>query len=392
LCNIGGIVDQIMLPTQESRPKLKTPPQKAKSRLEEAFSSVPVSLRWILAGLLLLFVFSTCGVLLLKNSNVSSQDPSVNANKDQILDKPTWSTLNNTLTAHNGPVFSLAFSPDGTSFFSGSGDRTIKQWNTQAATVQQTLLGHKNSVVSVAVSPDAQTLVSGGRDKSVQVWNLETGQRIHNLATGKGWVKAVAVSPDSQLLASGNDDSTLTVWQLKTGKTLRTIMGNQEGIEAIAFNPQGTLLASSGEDRTIKLWDVKTGQLRLTLKENNANEGHPESILFASDGQTLLSGDQAGIHQWNVFTGKVMRLFPDSSRLVRSLALSPDGRTLVSGHADNTVKTWNLSTGEPINTFTGHRDWVLTVAISPDGQSIISGSRDKTIKRWPLWKPAIDAR
>jgi tricorn protease-like protein len=380
-----------MPPTQESRPQLKTPPQEAKSRLEEAFSSVPISLRWILAGLLLVFVFSTCGVLLLKNSTTSSQDYSVKANQDQLLDQPAWSTLNNTLTAHNGPVYSLVFSPDGTSFFSGSGDRTIKQWNTQAATVRQTLLGHQNAVGSVAVSPDAHTLVSGGRDKSVQVWNLETGQRLHHFAAGKGWVKAVAVSPDSQVIANGNDDSTLTLWQLNTGKTLRTILSKQEGIEAIAFNPQGTLLASSGEDRTIKLWDVKTGQLRLTLKENKAINGHPESILFASDGQTLLSGDQAGIHQWNVSTGKIIRLFPTSSGLVRSLALSPDGKTLVSGHADNTVKTWNLSTGEPINTFTGHRDWVLTVAVSPDGHSIISGSRDSTIKLWPLWRPAIDA-
>ena len=67
---------------------------------------------------------------------------------------------------------------------------------------------------------------------------------------------------------------------------------------------------------------------------------------------------------------------------VVSVAISPDGQTLVSGSQDKTIKVWELSTGKLVHTLTGHADEVWSVAISPDGQTLVSGSRDKTIKVW----------
>jgi hypothetical protein len=69
-------------------------------------------------------------------------------------------------------------------------------------------------------------------------------------------------------------------------------------------------------------------------------------------------------------------------RSVDSVAVSPDGQTLVSGSHDNTIKVWELSTGKLVRTLTSHERWVHSVAISPDGQTLVSGSEDKTIKVW----------
>lgn len=63
-----------------------------------------------------------------------------------------------------------------------------------------------------------------------------------------------------------------------------------------------------------------------------------------------------------------------------SLAISPDGKTLVSGSKDKTIKVWNLSTGEELRTLKMHQGYVNSVTISSDGQKIASGSYDKTIK------------
>ncbi|MCL1475093.1 WD40 repeat domain-containing protein, partial [Argonema antarcticum] len=70
------------------------------------------------------------------------------------------------------------------------------------------------------------------------------------------------------------------------------------------------------------------------------------------------------------------------SGYVYSVAISPDGQTLVSGSNDKTINIWNLATGNLIRTLSGHSGYVYSVAISPDGQTLVSGSNDKTIKIW----------
>ncbi|MDZ8089159.1 MAG: caspase family protein, partial [Nostoc sp. DedQUE12b] len=67
---------------------------------------------------------------------------------------------------------------------------------------------------------------------------------------------------------------------------------------------------------------------------------------------------------------------------VFSVAFSPDGKTIASASADNTVKLWNAATGKEIITLNGHSDTVFSVAFSPDGKTIASASTDNTVKLW----------
>ncbi|MCA2938734.1 MAG: WD40 repeat domain-containing protein, partial [Microcystis sp. M113S1] len=69
---------------------------------------------------------------------------------------------------------------------------------------------------------------------------------------------------------------------------------------------------------------------------------------------------------------------------VSSVNFSPDGKTLVSGSDDNTIKLWNVETGQEIRTLKGHDSPVSSVNFSPDGKTLVSGSADKTIKLWNL--------
>ena len=68
---------------------------------------------------------------------------------------------------------------------------------------------------------------------------------------------------------------------------------------------------------------------------------------------------------------------------VNSVAFSPDGRHIVSGSDDKTIRVWNVQTGDQMgNPLQGHRDSIQSVAFSPDRRHIISGSYDKTIRVW----------
>jgi WD40 repeat protein len=69
---------------------------------------------------------------------------------------------------------------------------------------------------------------------------------------------------------------------------------------------------------------------------------------------------------------------------VNAVAITPDGKKVVSASRDKTIKIWDFDTGHELKTLYGHQDWVEDLAISPDGSAIVSASKDKTIKVWDL--------
>ncbi|MBE9071761.1 WD40 repeat domain-containing protein [Microcystis sp. LEGE 08355] len=120
--------------------------------------------------------------------------------------------------------------------------------------------------------------------------------------------------------------------------------------------------------------------------ERNRLEGHGSyvhSVNFSCDGKTLVSGsDDKTIKLWNVETGQEIRTLKGHNGPVYSVNFSPDGKTLVSGSDDKTIKLWNVEKPQEIHTLKGHDDRVRSVNFSHDGKTLVSGSDDKTIKLW----------
>jgi WD40 repeat protein len=126
----------------------------------------------------------------------------------------------------------------------------------------------------------------------------------------------------------------------------------------------------------------------------NTLAGHSKmvrSVAISPDGQTLVSGsDDKTIKVWNLHSGELLKTLTGhlSSWFlgvsVVCVAISPDGQMLVSGAGDKTIKVWNLHSGELLKTLTGHSKTVNSVAISPNGQTLVSVSDDETIWVWNL--------
>ncbi len=120
-------------------------------------------------------------------------------------------------------------------------------------------------------------------------------------------------------------------------------------------------------------------------------KGEVSSVAFSPDGRTLVSGSSdTTIKIWNLATGQEIRTLNGHSSWVNSVAFSPDGKTLASGSSDDTIKIWNLVIGQEIRTLNGHPNevWsneVWSVAISPDARTLASGNRTYgIIKIWNL--------
>jgi WD40 repeat protein len=77
-------------------------------------------------------------------------------------------------------------------------------------------------------------------------------------------------------------------------------------------------------------------------------------------------------------------VFEGHRRLVNSIVLSPDGRRIISGSYDNTLRVWDFETGECLMVLEGHTNLVTSLALSPDGQLVVSGSSDDTLRIWNM--------
>ncbi|BAZ25445.1 protein kinase [Kalymmatonema gypsitolerans NIES-4073] len=134
-----------------------------------------------------------------------------------------------------------------------------------------------------------------------------------------------------------------------------------------------------------------TPPLRILWQCSHTLSGHPgtlsavNSIAISPDGNILASGhDNKTIKLWDLNSKKQAYTFAGHCQAVKSVAFSPDGKILATASDDKTIKLWNVNTLEEIRTLFAHTHAVRSVAFSPDGELLASGSWDKTVKLWDI--------
>ena len=117
------------------------------------------------------------------------------------------------------------------------------------------------------------------------------------------------------------------------------------------------------------------------LKQIYVDSVQPPAISTREETAEDFSQETISTHPKDITLDRTIKGHSD---WVNSVAMSPDGQTIVSGSDDQTIKVWNLDTGELLHTLEGHSDSVNSVAISPNGRTIVSGSKDETVKVWQV--------
>ncbi|ESA34935.1 wd40 repeat-containing protein [Leptolyngbya sp. Heron Island J] len=113
------------------------------------------------------------------------------------------------------------------------------------------------------------------------------------------------------------------------------------------------------------------------------------AVALTRDGKKLVTGsyDQT-LRIWSVKTGSLLRTLSDHSKEIYCIAISGDGKLIASGGTDRTIQLWDLRTGDLVrslgNLILGHADTVTALAFSPNNQFLVSTSQDKTVRLWSL--------
>jgi RNA polymerase sigma factor (sigma-70 family) len=280
----------------------------------------------------------------------------------------------------SGPI---AFSPDSTLLAEGHLDGTIRLWDASNGTEKRRWQTGSQRVFTLAFSPDGKTIASAAfLESEVRLWDVATGREKHPTQEHRGLVSFLRFSPDNKELISISSDRQLLRWNLSTKAPRRQFLWNSEAFDPLALSPDGNILAESARyppKSGVRLWDVRTSKLVRELGDHQQNVW---SLAFSPDGQLLASGhrEEKVIHIWNVNNGKEIRQIKGFAPEVEWLCFSPDSKALACGMIrrgkptnEPTLRLWDVASGKERCSFDCHDFTERPLAFSPDGKILASG-------------------
>jgi WD40 repeat protein len=301
-----------------------------------------------------------------------------------ILNQLTFAQVDEsikTFTGHTSQIQSVKFSPDGKHIVSGSAGAAVKLWDVATGQCVRTFIGHTENVSSVDFSPNGKNIVSAGgysdgKDFRIRIWDTNTGQCIKILNGHKGYIKSVAYSPDGNKIVSGDGEGFIKFWDANTGKQLKSIRADKYSIMKVVFSPDGTHYLTCGI-RELKIWDSATNKCKMEY----SGDCPKEHLDYSPDNKSIFFHD-CGPKSMDLITGNVIE---EKWGAWGPFKLISGGKRVVSAYSGD-IKIWDIPTNKCIKTFVAHSQDINELAVSPDGRLLVSASQDNTIKLWDISK------
>lgn len=301
-------------------------------------------------------------------------------------------------------LYAVAFSPDNQSVLLGAEDNNVRILHLPTGSVTA-YTGHTGSILSVAYSPTGNRWLTGSADSTAILWDV-TGNKLQQFRH-RDAVTSVAFSPGGDTLLTGSLDGTACVWQAN-GNKLREIKEPTGAVRCVAFSPRGNSLLTSTIAQqyylplpathdahftsAIHLWDTN-GKLLKTFQppqDDENNKGEIYSAAFSPAGNLIAIGLSSGnTVLWNVDNNQKQMFGQDDHNGVLCVAFSPDGKSIVTGKDDGPLFLWDLS-GHLVQTFVIEYTSTAAVAFSPGGHRIISVSSNGQARLFEPKKPMAD--
>ncbi|MGD0111941.1 MAG: AAA-like domain-containing protein [Armatimonadota bacterium] len=317
-----------------------------------------------------------------------------------------------------GPVDSLAFSPDGGRLLTGNGvpgwGGAARVWDAQTGRPVTGLLG--DWVTCAAFSPDGRQLVVGGIF-TTRVWQAATGRPISAPLPHRAAVSYASFSPEGRRVVTASEDGTARVWEARNGQALSPPLRHGQGVTYAAFSPDGTSVLTASSDGTARVWDAETGQPVVAPLRH----GGDVQARFVGDGRWVVTASDDGTARlWDLavrppgFSISVLGA-------VGAASFSPDGRHVATKVCCGGNQVWDARTGQPVTAILnggsffggdfspdGHylairdgpgvRIWdirtgklllqlvhpqaVKSAGFSPDGKQVVTSCEDNTARVW----------
>ena len=281
------------------------------------------------------------------------------------------------LNGHSRRVLALAYLQDGT-LLSGSRDGSVRVWNTATGKQLKQTEHDEGPVQSVAVSPDGRRFAAG-TSQNLHLTSTKIGRTNEPFARVAGGVTCMAVFADDTRVATGGDYPAVQIRDLNTGELVQELPA-YAGINTLAVSPDGQWVAGVTADRTTQIWNLTDDSQSQFLGHDVPLSSNKISIGFCPDSKMLLMscGDY-------VFVWKHTRAWKPSGKFAISstvtMAVSPVEPIFMAGTDGWTGQVYNATTKQHLFNLP-HRAGVTGGAFSIDGELLATSTWLGHIKTW----------
>jgi hypothetical protein len=270
----------------------------------------------------------------------------------------------------------VAFSPDLRRVYASSnwGPRGILSWNSSDATLSSEIittgegfgfsLSHGGS--TLAYSDDRDLIVARSADQTV----------IHRLNVG-GPIWCSTFGADDKLLAVARRDNTVQLWDCETGRLIWGVQGDR-GIFNLRISRDAKTIACVGEN--LSFWSVEQALVKTRLDGIESR-----TVDVSRDGQWLVTSQGRDLVLFSWKEGRVVRQMRGHNDRIESVCASPDGRHVASADSVGHIFWWSLESGTELSRREfAHQGSILCLALSSDGKQLLSGGKDGNVRLWQI--------
>jgi WD40 repeat protein len=304
------------------------------------------------------------------------------------------------------------------------------------------LFQNDKAIYVIEFMPDGKEFFTAGQDSIVRWHDVESGRVLRQLDTQQKEINCVSYNPSRTIFATAGDDGTAKVWDAASRMLLKTIKVGDDVCYFAKFLSDDSVI-TSGNSEDDRLFNVATGQLLREYKPATPNLprgsfGASVTAYISKLGDRFWTSENwgdnllyQGLYEWNVETGKPLRLsedvqicnilsdrsekyvFINSSRgdlrvfdavsheemqsihvrtRIEAMGMSPDERRLVAGDVDGQLQIWPLDLSNPSLIIAPesplrikvHEELIYAMRFAPDGESILTAGRDGSVRRTHL--------
>ncbi|KAG9250370.1 quinon protein alcohol dehydrogenase-like superfamily [Emericellopsis atlantica] len=271
--------------------------------------------------------------------------------------------------------------------------QSVYMWNAHTSKVNKLCTLEDDTVTSVSWIQKGTHLAIGTGKGLVQIWDAEKARRLRTMTGHTGRVGSLAWN--THILTSGSRDRLIYHRDVRApDQWLRKLVGHKQEVCGLKWNCEDGQLASGGNDNKLMVWDKLSETPLWKFSEHTAAvkaiswSPHQRGLLASGGG----TADRRIIFHDTV-KGSVINEI-DTGSQVCNLAWSKNSNEIVSthGYSQNQIVVWKYPSMTQVASLTGHTYRVLYLAMSPDGKSVVTGAGDETLRFWNVFGRRPGAR